>query len=525
MAGIETFNEDVEVITKLEDEPNAVGGMTADELKAAFDQASVAIKGYLNGVVVPGVNGAASEAESAAEDVTQLREDVEGYRESTDAEIEAVRGDVEDNAAAIGEMMNALNIVSSQVWENDIRIRTKQDQLDSGQLYRLNNAATQQDLQNAKEAALAAMDAAQSADAKAGMALPKSGGTMSGNLNLDGYILAFGETVQIYEEDENYVRIAGLNGDVRVHGVAAPQADNDAANKKYVEERVAPVSDALDLIYRVNKGQTYDITHPEVEGHAELPDGGLWGTMEEIYGRTEQDGVPSPDNPIEIKSVESIHILHSDADGNTIAERTIVPPRPLNAIVKYRDRASVKDGVWKYAISYRSVRLERYEYDIALGYRYKVNGFYDSLESVCMSRILPYNTRSGTSKTDINIGVRISPYYSTVVAEIISDEPYYTVDLMFIAKTAETLPIDPADLVFIRSIRLAPGDNLFITDNWGRDVSYILEEFIDLKSEGLTPEQQSKLNNAVQIDGTYTAAQQAAIQAAIGIRSIDGVGF
>lgn len=66
--------------------------------------------------------------------------------------------------------------------------------------------------------------------------LPKSGGTMSGNLNMGGYILVLGESVQIYEADENDVHIAGLNGDVRVHGVAAPQADNDVANKKYVDE-------------------------------------------------------------------------------------------------------------------------------------------------------------------------------------------------------------------------------------------------------------------------------------------------
>lgn len=42
------LSADVQNIAKLDDEPNDVGGMTAAELKAAFDQAGVDIKTFVN---------------------------------------------------------------------------------------------------------------------------------------------------------------------------------------------------------------------------------------------------------------------------------------------------------------------------------------------------------------------------------------------------------------------------------------------------------------------------------------------
>lgn len=50
---IQQFNEDVEVISKLGDLPNQDDGLTAEELKAKFDQAGIAIKNFINNVLVP----------------------------------------------------------------------------------------------------------------------------------------------------------------------------------------------------------------------------------------------------------------------------------------------------------------------------------------------------------------------------------------------------------------------------------------------------------------------------------------
>lgn len=53
---IEQFHEDVEVISKLGDLPNQDDGLTPAQLKAKFDQASIAIKNFINDVLVPVIN-------------------------------------------------------------------------------------------------------------------------------------------------------------------------------------------------------------------------------------------------------------------------------------------------------------------------------------------------------------------------------------------------------------------------------------------------------------------------------------
>lgn len=47
------FTKDMAIIQQLDDEPNDVGGMTAAELKAKFDEGGQAIKEFLNDVLLP----------------------------------------------------------------------------------------------------------------------------------------------------------------------------------------------------------------------------------------------------------------------------------------------------------------------------------------------------------------------------------------------------------------------------------------------------------------------------------------
>lgn len=53
-------NEDYHVIAKLDDEPNDVGGLSAEELKAEFDKATVMLQSWINTVLLPALeaNGA-----------------------------------------------------------------------------------------------------------------------------------------------------------------------------------------------------------------------------------------------------------------------------------------------------------------------------------------------------------------------------------------------------------------------------------------------------------------------------------
>lgn len=54
---ISQFDKDVEVIQKLDDEPNDVQGLTPAELKKRFDQAAVWLKDYINNTLLPGITG------------------------------------------------------------------------------------------------------------------------------------------------------------------------------------------------------------------------------------------------------------------------------------------------------------------------------------------------------------------------------------------------------------------------------------------------------------------------------------
>ena len=56
------FTKDMGIIAKLEDEPNDVGGLTAAQLKAKFDEAGEAVKDYLNDTLLPELENPAAAA-------------------------------------------------------------------------------------------------------------------------------------------------------------------------------------------------------------------------------------------------------------------------------------------------------------------------------------------------------------------------------------------------------------------------------------------------------------------------------
>lgn len=47
------FAKDMKIIQGLDDEPNDVGGLTAAELKAKFDEGGAALKEYINNTLIP----------------------------------------------------------------------------------------------------------------------------------------------------------------------------------------------------------------------------------------------------------------------------------------------------------------------------------------------------------------------------------------------------------------------------------------------------------------------------------------
>ena len=49
------FEKDILIISKLADEPNDVGGLSAEELKSKFDEGASLIKDYINEELLPKV--------------------------------------------------------------------------------------------------------------------------------------------------------------------------------------------------------------------------------------------------------------------------------------------------------------------------------------------------------------------------------------------------------------------------------------------------------------------------------------
>lgn len=88
------LEQDLAIIQKLDDEPNDVGGMTAAQLKAKFDESGLTIQRYINESLIPQIleNDATEAARNAAEEYRQeqelLRQHAEGQREIAEAQRE-----------------------------------------------------------------------------------------------------------------------------------------------------------------------------------------------------------------------------------------------------------------------------------------------------------------------------------------------------------------------------------------------------------------------------------------------------
>lgn len=69
-----TFDKLMQIITLLDDEPNDVGGLTADQLKAKFDEGGLALQDYINNTLIPALEAA------GVETTVQLPENDAGFK-------------------------------------------------------------------------------------------------------------------------------------------------------------------------------------------------------------------------------------------------------------------------------------------------------------------------------------------------------------------------------------------------------------------------------------------------------------
>lgn len=87
---IEKLGDDLNIIQKLDDEPNDVGGMTSTELKETFDRSGNLIKAFINDKLIPAVlasdatEAARAAAETAREQAEAARKTAETAREQAE---------------------------------------------------------------------------------------------------------------------------------------------------------------------------------------------------------------------------------------------------------------------------------------------------------------------------------------------------------------------------------------------------------------------------------------------------------
>lgn len=62
------FTQDMNIIAKLDNEPNDMGGLTAAQLKAKFDEGGLRVQEYINGTLIPEIESIPRRSVGATDD-------------------------------------------------------------------------------------------------------------------------------------------------------------------------------------------------------------------------------------------------------------------------------------------------------------------------------------------------------------------------------------------------------------------------------------------------------------------------
>lgn len=153
--------------------------------------------------------------------------------------------------------------------------------------------------------------------------------------------------------------------------------------------------------------------------------------------------------------------------------RTITPPKPINKIGDYTDVCNVDGGVWEYVNKVRTFDdFAPYTYD-ATGKLWVSHGVDKTWvknvpvqsETVPYVKALYMSEIMGTSTNDDYIWVNNG-----------SDTIVPNGKIIYSVNESVKIPIAEEDLDFLRSLELVPTtDNIFITDQNGNDVSFMVE--------------------------------------------------
>ena len=124
------FTTDLNIIQKLDDEPNDIGGLTAAELKAKFDEAGLAIKKWLNETLLPALIAAnLGYSSSDTVEAENIQAAIEYVRAHGSAETQALQNAVADDLTArSAQRTNKYDALSDQMSYNYDTLSDKLDE-------------------------------------------------------------------------------------------------------------------------------------------------------------------------------------------------------------------------------------------------------------------------------------------------------------------------------------------------------------------------------------------------------------
>ena len=256
---ISGLSENVSIHQTLGDNPNTDNNLSADELKALFDQAAEILKAYLNNIVVPEINRLAPLAEAGDENSEEALSKLAEMQNSITWALNKV-----DSALTTAESAKTI-AEEAEVKSNgaySFASQAKQQAKNAGDLARtaISQASGAVQLANqAKEAADNANENSAEALEKMNNSLPLSGGILTGPLSgtiaTMGKLIAMGSVVlsaigydtiyfkNVSDEGNPAVEISTMEspggGPVRLTNIGTPQQNNDAANMAYVLSEIA----------------------------------------------------------------------------------------------------------------------------------------------------------------------------------------------------------------------------------------------------------------------------------------------
>jgi hypothetical protein len=242
---VPVFDEDMDIIQKLDDEPNDVGGLTAEQLKAEFDAAGKKTKEYINNELIPAIIAESlteeTRANAEAERVANEQERVSN--EKTRLSAESGRTSAEANRV-IAEN-NRVSAEQSRVTAEAARVSAEQARVDSTNgivaqaTAQANAAKTSAD--GAKASATAAASSATSASNSASNAASSASSAASSSSSASSSASA-ARAAQAAAEKARDEAQGAVGGDFATKTEAKGYANTAESNaKSYTDQKIAAI--------------------------------------------------------------------------------------------------------------------------------------------------------------------------------------------------------------------------------------------------------------------------------------------